>query len=189
VECEYLGSIHRYTGAGYPDVQYPRHFNRVCAPSGAYWMPQFREDEPGTHSHPCLLPQILWSGPLRTNTTWRRDHLLHNQSGSIHSTQLILEVSMPCYLELRDGHSGLDSPSSTPGVLGPLLGPFIGIRLLRDEVRVITKEREIALQRVGVDWVFYAGKYYSDIEIVPTEQMGTARNRRRQPFDLRLPNL
>jgi hypothetical protein len=74
-------------------------------------------------------------------------------------------------------------------VLGPLLGPFIGIRLLRDEVRVITKEREIALQRVGVDWVFYAGKYYSDIEIVPTEQMGTARNRRRQPFDLRLPNL
>jgi hypothetical protein len=46
---------------------------------------------------------------------------------------------MPLFLELRDGHSGdtgFDLSSGAPGELGPLLGPFIAVRLIRDEVRV-----------------------------------------------------
>jgi hypothetical protein len=89
---------------------------------------------------------------------------------------------MPVFLELRNGHTGFDLSSGAPGELGPLLGPFIAVRLIRDEVRVTTLEREFPLERVA-DWIFYAGKFYSDAEIVPLEQMGSGRNRRRRPFD------
>ena len=69
---------------------------------------------------------------------------------------------MPLFLELRNGHSGhtgFDLPSGAPGELGPLLGPFIAVRLIRDEVRVTTLEWEFPLERVA-DWIFYAGKFY-----------------------------
>jgi len=85
------------------------------------------------------------------------------------------------FLELRDGHVSLEEPSHTPGMLGPVIGPFIAARILRDEVRVTTTEREYPLQRFA-DWVFYDGKYFSDLEIVASDQMGPGRTRRRRPF-------
>jgi hypothetical protein len=56
---------------------------------------------------------------------------------------------------------------------------------MRDEVRVTTLEREFPLERAA-DWIFYACKFYSHAEIVPLEQMGPSRNRRRRLFDLTL---
>jgi hypothetical protein len=88
---------------------------------------------------------------------------------------------MPLFLELRDGHATLDESSHVPGKLGPVLGPFISARILRDEVRVTTSEREVPLDRIA-DWVFYDGQYFSDIEIIPNDQMGPGRTRRRQAF-------
>jgi hypothetical protein len=85
------------------------------------------------------------------------------------------------YLELRDGHVSLDEPSHTPGMLGPVIGPFIAARILRDEVRVTRTEGEYPLQRFA-DWVFYDGKYFLDLEIVASDQMGPGRTRRRRPF-------
>ena len=85
------------------------------------------------------------------------------------------------FLELRDGHVSLDEPSHTPGMLGPVIGPFIAARILRDEVRVTTTEHEYPLQRFA-DWIFYDGKYFSDLEIVASDQMGPGRTRRRRPF-------
>ena len=58
------------------------------------------------------------------------------------------------------------------------------MRFIRDELRVTTLEREFPLPRIA-DWIYYAGKFYSDAEIVPSDQMGSGRNRRRQPFDPR----
>lgn len=95
---------------------------------------------------------------------------------------------MPLYVELRDGHSNLDLSSSTPGSLGPVLGPFIAARLLRDELRVTTPEHEYPLTRVA-DWTFYDGQFYSDVEIVGADQMGPARTRRRQAFTPQLAEL
>ncbi len=89
---------------------------------------------------------------------------------------------MPLFLELRDGHDNLDESSHVPGKLGSVLGPFISARILRDEVRVTTPEREIPLDRIA-DWVFYNGKYFADIEIISNDQMGPGRTRRRQPFN------
>ena len=89
---------------------------------------------------------------------------------------------MPLFLELGDGHPTLDEPSNTPGCLGPVLGPFIGARLLRDELRIITEHQEYPLDRVS-DWVFYDGMFFSDLRIVPLENMGQARRRRVRPFD------
>jgi len=94
---------------------------------------------------------------------------------------------MPLFLDLRNGHpghTGFDLPSGAPGELGPLLGPFIAVRFIRDELRVTTLEREFPLPRIS-DWIYYAGKFYSDAEIVPSDQIGSGRNRRRQPFDPR----
>jgi hypothetical protein len=48
------------------------------------------------------------------------------------------EFFMPVFLELREGHPGLDQAFSTPGQPGPVLGPFLAFRLLRDELRVNT---------------------------------------------------
>lgn len=92
---------------------------------------------------------------------------------------------MPLFVELRDGHPTLDQSSNAPGKLGPVLGPFIAARLLRDELKVTTPEREYPLMHVG-DWVFYDGLFFSDVEIVGDDQMGPARTRRRQSF---CPNL
>ena len=50
--------------------------------------------------------------------------------------------------------------------------------------RPLVGEREFPPPRVA-DWIFYAGKFYSDVEIVPSDQMGSGRNRSRQPFDSR----
>jgi hypothetical protein len=89
---------------------------------------------------------------------------------------------MPVYLEFRDGHSTLEQSSNAPGKLGPVLGPFLAIRILRDDLRVNTSQHEYSLPRIA-DWVLYAGVFYADIEIVPEEQMGPGRTRRRRPFD------
>jgi len=89
---------------------------------------------------------------------------------------------MPLFLELRDGHPSLDESSNVPGTLGPVIGPFLAVRILRDEVRVTTAEREFPLLKVA-DWVYYGGRWFSDIEIVPAEQMDPSRTRRRCKFE------
>jgi hypothetical protein len=89
---------------------------------------------------------------------------------------------MSVYIEFRDGHPQLDQPSCTQGALGPVLGPFIAIRLLRDELRVTTRVQEYSVPRVS-DWVFYGGIFYADLEIVGDDQMGMGRQRRKKLFD------
>jgi hypothetical protein len=88
---------------------------------------------------------------------------------------------MPLFVELRDRHSSLDYPAHAPGSLGPVIGPFIAVRLLQDEFRVATVEREYSFERVA-DWLYY-GRFYADIEIVPSEGIGPGRLRRMRPFD------
>jgi hypothetical protein len=63
-----------------------------------------------------------------------------------------------------------------------VLGPFLAVRLLRDDVRVTTPQQEYPLPRVA-DWVYYSGVYYAYVEIVGTDQMGKGRTQRRLPFD------
>lgn len=95
---------------------------------------------------------------------------------------------MPVFLELRDGHENLDESSHVPGQLGPVLGPFISARILRDTVRVTIAESEIPLVRIA-DWILYGAKYYADVEIISTDQMGPGRTRRRQAFSPALTGL
>lgn len=92
---------------------------------------------------------------------------------------------MPIFVELRDGQTSLDRPSGRPMQLGPVLGPFVGARLLRDEVRVATAKREYALPRIA-DGVCYGGSLYGDVEIIAAEQIGNGRARRMKPFDAAL---
>jgi hypothetical protein len=63
-----------------------------------------------------------------------------------------------------------------------VVGPFLSVRLLRDEVRVAAPAREFALQRIG-DWIFYGGALYADAEIVAQDQIGPRRKRRMCAFD------
>ena len=56
---------------------------------------------------------------------------------------------MQLFLDLRSGRAACDLSSSPQGFLGPVVGPFLSVRLLRDEVRVATSAREFALQRIG----------------------------------------
>jgi len=55
---------------------------------------------------------------------------------------------MSVFLDLRAGRPAGDLSSNPSGANGPVLGPFVSIRLLRDEVRVATEQKEFALQRV-----------------------------------------
>jgi hypothetical protein len=45
---------------------------------------------------------------------------------------------MPVYLDLRFGQSARDLSTSSIDINGPVLGPFLGVCLYRDEVRVAT---------------------------------------------------
>jgi hypothetical protein len=69
-----------------------------------------------------------------------------------------------------------------------VVGPFLSVRLLGDEVRVATPVREFALQRIG-DWIFYGGALYADAEIVAQDQIGLRRRRRMCAFDPALGDL
>jgi hypothetical protein len=89
---------------------------------------------------------------------------------------------MPLFLEFRDGHYSVDQESHIPGELGPIVGPFVSVRLLRDEVRVATAVREFLMLRVA-DWIYYGNRYFADISIISTEQIGSGRARRSQPFN------
>jgi hypothetical protein len=89
---------------------------------------------------------------------------------------------MPLFLDLRNGRSARDLSSSKLGFLGPVVGPFLSVRLLGDAVRVATPAREFALQRIG-DWIFYDDALYADAEIIAQEQVGPRRKRRMCAFD------
>lgn len=90
---------------------------------------------------------------------------------------------MSVFLDLRHGRpAGQDLDSTSPGSTGPVLGPFLGIHLIRDEVRVTTTSKEFALQRIG-DWLFYGGALYADIEVIAEDQVGPRRKRRLAAFD------
>lgn len=90
---------------------------------------------------------------------------------------------MSVFLDLRNGHpAGQDLDSPSPRSTGPVLGPFLGVHLTRDEVRVTTMSKEFALQRVG-DWLFYGGALYADADIVAEDQVGPRRRRRLAVFD------
>jgi hypothetical protein len=95
---------------------------------------------------------------------------------------------MQLFIDLRSGRSARDLSSSNLGFLGPLVGPFLSVRLLGDEVRVATPAREFALQRIG-DWIFYGGALYADAEIVAQDQIGPRRRRRMCAFDPALGDL
>ena len=89
---------------------------------------------------------------------------------------------MPLFVEFRDGCSSVDQESHIPGDQGPIIGPFLAVRLLRDEVRVTTISREFPLLRVA-DWIFYDERFYSDIHIISGEQIARGRACRLRPFD------
>lgn len=89
---------------------------------------------------------------------------------------------MPVYLDLRYGQSAHDLSTASIDINGPVLGPFLGVRLFRDEVRVVTPVREFALQRIG-DWIYYDDALYADAEIVAEESVGPRRRRRNRAFD------
>jgi hypothetical protein len=89
---------------------------------------------------------------------------------------------MSVFLDLRNGHPARNLSPTIPGSTGPVLGPFLGVHLTRDEVRVATRSKEFALQRVG-DWIYYSGALYLDAEIVAEDQIGPRRRRRLSVFD------
>lgn len=89
---------------------------------------------------------------------------------------------MSVYLDLRNGRPARDLSSTPSASAGPVLGPFLGVHLTRDEVRLATPQREVSLQRVG-DWIFYGGALYSDVDIVAEDQIGPRRKRRLAVFD------
>jgi hypothetical protein len=95
---------------------------------------------------------------------------------------------MPLFVELRDGHTSLDQSSSIPGSPGPVIGPLVSARLLRGDLRVGTTQKEYSLAFIA-DWVFYGGRYYSDAEIIGSDQIGEARTRRMVPFNPALAEL
>lgn len=89
---------------------------------------------------------------------------------------------MPVFLELKNGRRSLEPVFDAPGSLGAVLGPFLTVRLLREELRLTTQEGEFPLQRI-LAWIFYDGHFYADIGIVPADQMGPRRKQRWQRFD------
>jgi hypothetical protein len=89
------------------------------------------------------------------------------------------------YLELRNGHASIGNLPEYQGSLGPVLGPFLGVRLSRDEIRLITTGPEVALQRVA-DWVIYDNMYFAEIEIISVDQVGPRRKLRLRAFDPQL---
>ena len=88
---------------------------------------------------------------------------------------------MSVFLELRNGLPALDNAAASERAVGPVLGPFLGARLLRDELRVITEKGEHPLVRVA-DWLHYGSVWWADAELVPEEAMGPARRRRLARF-------
>ncbi len=61
---------------------------------------------------------------------------------------------MPVYVDLHYGQLAHDLFTNSISITGPVLGPFLGVRLYRDEIRVTTPVHEFALQRIG-DWIYY----------------------------------
>lgn len=92
---------------------------------------------------------------------------------------------MPIYLELRNGHASIGNIPEYQGNLGPVLGPFLGVRIWRDEIRLITTGPEVALQRVA-DWVLYDSMYFAEVEIISVDQVGPRRKLRLRVFDPQL---
>ena len=95
---------------------------------------------------------------------------------------------MPVCVDLRYGQLAHDLSANSIAMTGPVLGPFLGVRLYLDEVRVATRVREFALQRIG-DWIFYDGALYADAEVVAEEAIGSRRRRRIVVFDRALAEL
>jgi hypothetical protein len=92
---------------------------------------------------------------------------------------------LPIYLELRNGHASIATFPECLGTLGPVLGPFLGLRLWREEIRLITTGPEVALQRVA-DWVIYGNMYFAEVEIISVDQIGPRRKLRLRVFDPQL---
>lgn len=91
---------------------------------------------------------------------------------------------MSVFLDLRNGHpAGQDLSSASLGFNGPVLGPFLGVHLTGDEVRVATPTNEFSLPRIGPRWVYYGGALYADIHVIAEERIGPRRERRVVPFD------
>jgi hypothetical protein len=95
---------------------------------------------------------------------------------------------MSVYLDLRNGYPACDLSCATSAFNGPVLGPFLGVHLTQDEVRVATTTKEVPLQRAGA-WIFYGGGAYADAEIVAEDQIGSRRKRRLTVFDPLLSHL
>jgi hypothetical protein len=89
---------------------------------------------------------------------------------------------MSVYLDLHNGRPACDLAGITSAFNGPVLGPFLGVHLTRDEVRVTTATKEFALQRVG-DWIYYSGTLYADADVVADDQIGPRRRRRVTAFE------
>lgn len=46
-----------------------------------------------------------------------------------------------------------------------------------------TVQCEYSLQRIAADWIFYAGMYWADAEVISAEQIGARRRARLSRFD------
>jgi hypothetical protein len=92
---------------------------------------------------------------------------------------------LPIYLELRNGHANIGKFPECLGTLGPVLGPFLGVRLWREEIRLMTTGPEVALQRVA-DWVIYDNMYFAEVEIISVDRVGPRRKLRLRVFDPQL---
>ena len=84
----------------------------------------------------------------------------------------------PLYLELRNGHANIERSPECLGTPGPVLGPFIGVRFWREEIRLITTGLEVALLRVA-DWVIHDNMYFAEVEIISVDQVRFVGNRAR----------
>ena len=140
-------------------------------------LPSFRENPKATGRVRVLLrfpPSLLPSLPQPSSRL-----ALHSKpANSPNRKENHVRLSRPPQRPPR--RKELKSPS--PGSTGPVLGPFLGVHLTRDEVRVATTCKEFALQRVG-DWIYYSGALYADAEIVAEDQIGPRRRSRITVFD------
>lgn len=89
---------------------------------------------------------------------------------------------MSVYLDLRNGHSACDLSRITAAIKGPVLGPFLSVRLCGDEVRVVTTCNEFTLTRVG-EGLFYGSAFYAEAEVIGDDQIGSRHEGRLTVFD------
>jgi len=90
---------------------------------------------------------------------------------------------MSVYLDLGNGRPACDLSCSTSAFNGPVLGPFLGVHLTRDEVRVATTANEFA-ETDPANWIkvdsasdlrFTADDGHTKLNLMPLYQIRDQR--------------